>query len=175
MALTGFLRFLRLSLQQLESSLIQTAGFDRNLCPALAVHGPSLLPQPQHIRDDDSSEPSFLDSIFWMAAPKKRRTIEVNRCRRRNPNKLLKVKMNIEPCLECGNLKQKHVLCGFCYEKVQKETSRIRKQIEIMEGRPHNAPTAETVVLYESEAPRDVDKEKRIVERSRKRPSWFNL
>lgn len=51
----------------------------------------------------------------------------------------------------------------------------IRKQIDIMEGRPHNAPTVETVVLYENEAPRDVDKEKRIVERSRKRPSWFNL
>ncbi|XP_026780475.2 39S ribosomal protein L32, mitochondrial [Pangasianodon hypophthalmus] len=175
MSLTGFLRFLRHSLQQLESSLIQTAGFDRNLGPALAVHGPSLLPQPQHIRDDDSSEPSFLDSIFWMAAPKKRRTIEVNRCRRRNPNKLIKVKTNIEPCPECGNLKQKHVLCGFCYEKVQKETSRIRKQIEIMEGRPHNAPTVDTVVLYDNEAPRDVDKEKRIVERSRKRPSWFSL
>ncbi|GAA6103539.1 39S ribosomal protein L32, mitochondrial [Tachysurus ichikawai] len=174
MSLTGFLRFLRHSLQYLESSLIQTAGFDRNLGPALALHGPSLLPQPQHIRDDDSPDPSFLDSIFWMAAPKKRRTIEVNRCRRRNPNKLIEVKANIEPCPECGNLKQKHVLCGFCYEKVQKETSRIRKQIEIMEGRPHNVPTVETVVLYDNEAPRDVDKEKRIVERSRKRPSWFH-
>ncbi|NP_001187775.1 39S ribosomal protein L32, mitochondrial [Ictalurus punctatus] len=175
MSLTVFLRFLRHSLQQLESSLIQTAGLDRNLGPALAVHGPSLLPQPQHIRDDESSEPSFLDSIFWMAAPKKRRTIEVNRCRRRNPNKLIKVKTNIEPCPECGNLKQKHVLCGFCYEKVRKETAMIRKQIEIKEGRPHNAPTVETVVLYENEAPRDVDKEKRIVERSRNRPFWFKL
>lgn len=83
--------------------------------------------------------------------------------------------MNIEPCPECGNLKQKHVLCGFCYEKVRKETVLIRKQIEITEGRPHNAPIVETVVLYENEVPRDVDKEKRIVERSRKRPSWFNL
>lgn len=51
----------------------------------------------------------------------------------------------------------------------------IRKQIEIKEGRPHNAPTVETVVLYENEAPRDVDKEKRIVERSRNRPFWFKL
>lgn len=31
MSLTGFLRFLRYSLQQLESRLIQTAGLDRNL------------------------------------------------------------------------------------------------------------------------------------------------
>lgn len=65
------------------------------LGPALAVHGPSLLPQPQLIRDDDSPVPSFLDSIFWMAAPKKRRTIEVNRCRRRNPNKLIEVKVSL--------------------------------------------------------------------------------
>ncbi|KAI5092329.1 39S ribosomal protein L32, mitochondrial [Silurus meridionalis] len=159
MSLIGFFRFLRCSLQQLESKLIQTAGFNDKLGPALAVNGPSLLPHPQQIRDGESSEPSFLDSIFWMAAPKKRRTIETN----------------IEPCPECGNLKQKNILCGFCYEKVQKETAMIRKQIELMEGRPHNAPTMETVVLYENEVPREVDKEKRIVERSRKRPSWFNL
>ncbi|XP_036414557.1 39S ribosomal protein L32, mitochondrial [Colossoma macropomum] len=172
MSLSGFIRFLRHSLQRLESSF---AGFDRSLGPALAVHGPSLLPQPQHIGDDENSVPSFLDSIFWMAVPKKRRTIEVNHCRRRNSNKLIEVKTNIEPCPECGNLKQKHVLCGFCYEKVRKETAVIRKQIQTMEGRPLNAPSVETVVLYENEAPGDADKNKRIVERSRKRPSWFNL
>lgn len=51
----------------------------------------------------------------------------------------------------------------------------IRKQIEIKEGRPHNAPLVETVVLYENESPSDADRDKRIIERSRKRPSWFNL
>ncbi|XP_066497971.1 39S ribosomal protein L32, mitochondrial [Hoplias malabaricus] len=175
MSLSGFIRFLRYSLHRLEYSFAEAAGFNQGLGPALAVNGPSYLPQPQHIRDDHSSEPSFLDSIFWMAAPKKRRTIEVNRCRRRNPNKLIKVQTNIEPCHECGNLKQKHALCGFCYEKVRKETALIRKQIQIMEGRPLNAPSVETVILYENEVPSDGDKAKRIVERSRKRPSWFNL
>ncbi|KAL7840300.1 hypothetical protein AOLI_G00256230 [Acnodon oligacanthus] len=163
MSLSGFIRFLRHSLRRLESSCVDAAGLGRSLGPALAVHGPSLLPQPQHI-GDHNSVPSFLDSIFWMAAPKKRRTIEVNRCRRRNPNKLIEVKTNIEPCPECGNLKQKHALCGFCYEKVQKETALIRKQIQTMEGRPLNAPSVETVVLYENEAPADADKNKRIVE-----------
>ncbi|XP_072515221.1 large ribosomal subunit protein bL32m [Salminus brasiliensis] len=175
MSLSGFIRFLRHSLQRLENSFAGAAGLDRSLGPALAVHGPSLLPQPQHIRDDNSSEPSFLDSIFWMAVPKKRRTIEVNRCRRRNPNKLIKVKTNIEPCLQCGNLKQKHVLCGFCYDKVQRETSLIRKQIQNMEGGPLNAPALESVVLYENETLGDAEKDKRIVERNRKRPSWFIL
>ncbi|XP_058603346.1 large ribosomal subunit protein bL32m-like [Onychostoma macrolepis] len=110
-----------------------------------------------------------------MAAPKKRRTIEINRCRRRHPNKLIKVKYNIEPCLECGNMKLKHTLCGFCYEKVRKETAMIRKQISIMEGRPLNTPAVESVVLYENETPSEADKDKRIVERHRKRPYWFNM
>lgn len=81
---------------------------------------------------------------------------------------------NIEPCPECGHLKQKHILCGFCYAKVCKETSMIRHQIQAMEGGPLKAPTVETVVLYEGEIPKEQDKDKRIVERPRKRPAWFN-
>ncbi len=82
---------------------------------------------------------------------------------------------NIEPCPECGHLKQKHILCGFCYSKVCKETSRIRQQINAMEGGPLRAPTVETVVLYEGETASQQDKDKRIVERARKRPAWFSL
>ena len=80
---------------------------------------------------------------------------------------------NIEPCPECGHLKQKHVLCGFCYTKVSRETSLIRQQIKAMEGGPLRAPATETVVLYEGETPSQQDKDKRIVERGRKRPAWF--
>ncbi|XP_016121865.1 39S ribosomal protein L32, mitochondrial-like, partial [Sinocyclocheilus grahami] len=154
--------------------LVQAAGFD-SFCPALAVSGPQILPQSHHSNNEENSELSFLDSIFWMAAPKKRRTIEVNRCRRRNPNKLIKVKHNIEPCPECGNMKLKHTLCGFCFEKVRKETAMIRKQISIMDGGPLNAPAVESVVLYENENPSEADKDKRIIERNRKRPYWFNM
>ncbi|CAM4704072.1 unnamed protein product [Leuciscus chuanchicus] len=161
MSLTGLLQFVGRSLQRLELSLSQAAGFDR-FGPALAVNGPGILPQSHHSSDDENAQPSFLDSIFWMAAPKKRRTIEVNRCRRRDPNKLIKVKYNIEPCSECGNMKLKHTLCGFCYEKVRKETAIIRKQISIMEGGPLNTPAVESVVLYENETPSDADKDKRI-------------
>lgn len=82
---------------------------------------------------------------------------------------------NIEPCLECGHLKQKHILCGFCYAKVCKETSAIRRQIQGMEGGPLRAPTMETVILYEGETPSQKDKDKRIVERPRKRPAWFSF
>ncbi|XP_052003435.1 39S ribosomal protein L32, mitochondrial-like [Xyrauchen texanus] len=174
MSLSGLLQFFRHSLQRLELSLAQATGFDRSLGPALAVNGPSILPQA-HNSYEDNSDPSFMDSIFWMAAPKKRRTIEVNRCRRRNPNKLIEVKNNIEPCSECGNMKLKHVLCGFCYEKVRRETTMIRKQISIMEGGPLKTPAVESVVLYENETPSDADKGKRIIERRRKRPYWFNM
>ncbi|KAJ7322701.1 hypothetical protein JRQ81_018988 [Phrynocephalus forsythii] len=126
-------------------------------------------------KPESNETPSFLDSIFWMAVPKSRRTIEVNRCRRRNPSKLEKLKGNIDVCPQCGNLKQKHVLCGYCYEKVKQETAIIRKQMWIMERGPHRSPTVESVVLYKGEKPRPEDEGKRIVEINRKRPSWFTL
>ncbi|KAE8597068.1 hypothetical protein XENTR_v10016339 [Xenopus tropicalis] len=141
--------------------------------PALAVQGPISCPFPDVHSDDKDSAPGFMDSIFWMAAPKNRRTIEVNRCRRRNPNKLIEEKTNVDVCPECGHLKLKHVLCGYCYEKVQQETHLIRKEIKAKEGGPFRAPTKETVVLYDGEKARSEDEEKRVIERSRKRPLWF--
>ncbi|NXI72928.1 RM32 protein, partial [Anseranas semipalmata] len=141
--------------------------------PALAVQAPACLPEPAEDTGESNEVPSLFDSILWMAAPKKRRTIEVNRCRRRNPHKLIKVKRNIDVCPECGNLKQKHVLCGYCYAKVKAETQLIRKEMGKMEGGPFNAPTIETVVLYDGEKPTEKDEGKRIIERARKRPPWF--
>ncbi|XP_070822750.1 large ribosomal subunit protein bL32m [Chaetodon trifascialis] len=179
MSLAAVVHRLRCSLLHIESRLLQAAGLDRQLAPALAVNGPSLLPQfdkRDELEEQQSPEhpPGLLDSILWMAAPKKRRTIEVNRTRRRADSKLLKVQTNIEPCPECGHLKQKHVLCGFCYAKVCRETSRIRQQMNAMEGGPLRAPAVETVVLYEGETPSQQDKDKRIVERAKKRPAWFS-
>ncbi|XP_071326850.1 large ribosomal subunit protein bL32m [Trachinotus anak] len=183
MNLAALVHSLRCSLLHIERRLLQAAGLDRHLAPALAVSGPSLPPQlqpqvdeEQELEEQQSPEqtPGPLDSILWMAVPKKRRTIEVNRTRRRADSKLLKVKTNIEPCPECGHLKQKHILCGFCYAKVCRETSLIRQQIQAMEGGPLKAPTVETVVLYEGETPSQQDKDKRIVERPRKRPAWFS-
>ncbi|XP_024588715.1 39S ribosomal protein L32, mitochondrial [Neophocaena asiaeorientalis asiaeorientalis] len=141
--------------------------------PALAVQGPAMFTEPANGTNGSKEISSFLENIFWMAAPKNRRSIEVNRCRRRNPHKLIKVKNNIDVCPECGHLKQKHVLCGYCYEKVCKETAEIRRQIGKQEGGPFKAPTVETMVLYLGETPSEQDQGKRIIERERKRPSWF--
>ncbi|XP_039910484.1 large ribosomal subunit protein bL32m [Hirundo rustica] len=142
--------------------------------PALAVQGPALVPQGINDAGESSAEaPSLLESVVWMAAPKHRRTIEVNRCRRRHPTKLIEIKRNIDVCPECGNLKQKHVLCGYCYAKVKEETRLIRMEMHKKEGGPFNAPAVETVVLYEGEKPTEKDEGKRIIERARKRPSWF--
>ncbi|KAL8165663.1 UNVERIFIED_CONTAM: 54S ribosomal protein L32, mitochondrial [Gekko kuhli] len=143
--------------------------------PALAVQGPASLLEPMGEKAESDETPSFLDNVFWMAAPKSRRTIEVNRCRRRNPRNLLKAKRNIDLCPQCGHVKQKHILCGYCYAKVRMETTAIKAQIKVQEGGPHRAPTVETVVLYEGEKPREQDEGKRIIERARKRPSWFTL
>ncbi|XP_019748635.1 large ribosomal subunit protein bL32m [Hippocampus comes] len=177
MNLAALLNSLRCSLLHIESRLLWAAGIESQLVPALAVNGSSPLPfiDEQQQKDGQWLErpPGVLDSILWMAAPKKRRTIEVNRTRRRAEPKLVKVKLNIEPCPECGHLKQKHILCGFCYAKVCKETARIRNQIQAMEGGPLGAPSVETVVVYADEKPSEADQGKRIVEMPRKRPSWF--
>ncbi|KAM4687600.1 large ribosomal subunit protein bL32m [Discoglossus pictus] len=158
-----------------EQSVRRALGLEPlSQAPALAVQAPSPSCPQQLDSEDTDSAPSFLDSIFWMAAPKTRRTIEVNRCRRRHPDRLIKVKNNIDVCPGCGHLKLKHVLCSFCYEKVRHETQLIRKEIGAMEGGPFRAPSVETVVLYEGEKPRPEDENKRIIERSRNRPSWFS-
>ncbi|CAI9160558.1 unnamed protein product [Rangifer tarandus platyrhynchus] len=161
--------------KQLQRKLLQSRpGFPSPPWgPALAVQGPAIFSEPANDTSGSTETCSLLDSIFWMAAPKNRRSIEVNRCRRRNPHKLIKVKNNIDFCPECGHLKQKHVLCGYCYEKVCKETAEIRRQIGKQEGGPFKAPTVETVVLYSGETPSEQDQGKRIIERERKRPSWF--
>ncbi|NXU33545.1 RM32 protein, partial [Drymodes brunneopygia] len=142
--------------------------------PAVAVQGPALVPGRINDASEGSTEaPGLLGSVVWMAVPKHRRTIEVNRCRRRHPSKLIEIKRNIDVCPECGNLKQKHVLCGYCYAKVKEETRLIRMEIHKKEGGPFNAPTVETVVLYEGEKPTEKDEGKQVIERAKKRPSWF--
>uniref|UniRef100_A0A8D1ZET3 Uncharacterized protein n=1 Tax=Sus scrofa TaxID=9823 RepID=A0A8D1ZET3_PIG len=59
---------------------------------ALAVQGPAICTEPAKDTNGNEEISSLLDSIFWMAAPQNRCSIEVNRCRRRNPQKLIKVK-----------------------------------------------------------------------------------
>ncbi|XP_034031190.1 39S ribosomal protein L32, mitochondrial [Thalassophryne amazonica] len=161
-----------------QRRILQAAALEPHPVPSLAVNGPGLQPQihPQHQEEQESPEhpPGILDGFMWMAAPKSRRSIEVNRTRRRSESKLIKVKTNIEVCPQCGHLKQKHILCSFCYEKVRIETGLIRKKIAEMEGGPLRAPTVETVIMYEGETPSEKDKDKRIVERPRKRPIWFH-
>lgn len=76
-----------------------TASFLCVVAPALAVNGPSLLPQlnrEDELEEQQSPEqpPGVLNGILCMAVPKKRRTIEVNRTRRRADEKLLKVKVH---------------------------------------------------------------------------------
>ena len=101
--------------KQLQQKLLQSRpGFPSPPWgPELAVQGPAIFSEPTNDTSGSTETSSLLDSIFWMAAPKNRRSIEVNRCRRRNPHKLIKVKNNIDFCPECGHLKQKHVLCGY--------------------------------------------------------------
>ncbi|XP_078544320.1 large ribosomal subunit protein bL32m [Lissotriton helveticus] len=158
-----------------ELRILQVLGLHRPPAPALVLQPPQCIPWEEGSVAKTEEDPSFLDSIFWMAAPKSRRTIEVNRTRRRAPQKLVKLKTNIDVCPECGHLKQKHILCGFCYEKVLKETTKIKEEIRLKEGGHFNVATVETAILYEGEKPTERDEGKRIIERNRKRPAWFPL
>uniref|UniRef100_A0ACB8FUB3 Uncharacterized protein n=1 Tax=Sphaerodactylus townsendi TaxID=933632 RepID=A0ACB8FUB3_9SAUR len=153
-----------------SSPLVKIRGFLRSWlgflgsqspawAPALAVQGPASLLDPMGEKSESNETPSFLDNVFWMAVPKSRRTIE----------------RNIDLCPQCGSVKQKHVLCSRCYEKVKLETHAIRFEMRAQEGGPHRAPYTESVVLYEGEKPTEQDEGKRIIERNRKRPSWFTL
>ncbi|XP_041039213.1 39S ribosomal protein L32, mitochondrial isoform X1 [Carcharodon carcharias] len=173
----AMLQRLFLSWSALERALLQGFGLQQRLAPALVMQAPVDFSQTEAEPCDNEhrDSPSFLESIFWMAAPKKRRTIEVNRCRRRDVRKLEKVKNNIEVCQECGHLKLKHVLCTFCYQKVAHETALVRAQIRVQEGRSLNTPPVETVVVYKGEKVTEADEGKRIIERNRKRPSWFTV
>uniref|UniRef100_A0AAA9S0E7 Mitochondrial ribosomal protein L32 n=1 Tax=Bos taurus TaxID=9913 RepID=A0AAA9S0E7_BOVIN len=93
--------------KQLQGKLLQSRpGFSSPPWgPALAVQGPAIFSEPTNDTSGSTETSSLLDSIFWMAAPKNRRSIEVNRCRRRNPHKLIKVKGfpgSLERlCLQC--------------------------------------------------------------------------
>ena len=115
-----------------------------------------------------------MDSIFWMVAPQNRHSFEVNWYRRRNPQKLIQVRNNMDVCPECGHLKRKHDICGCCCETVCRETADIRRQRGKQVGGPFKAPMVESMVLYMGETPSEQDQGKRIIERDRKRPSWFN-
>ncbi|XP_069469404.1 large ribosomal subunit protein bL32m [Ambystoma mexicanum] len=169
------LQLMRRGALEAELRILHGLGLYRPSEPAVALQVAIVKPWPEGVVPEPDDTPSFLDSILWMAAPKSRRTIEVNRCRRRNPNKLIKLKTNIDVCPECGHLKQKHVLCGFCYEKVHKETFKIREEIRLKEGGHFNVAIVETSVLYEGEKPTEKDEGNRIIERNRKRPSWFTI
>lgn len=94
--------------------------FFNGAAPALAVNAPSLLPQLQPQVDEDreleeqqspEQPPGLLDSILWMAAPKKRRTIEVNRTRRRSESKLLKVKVRWTEPSSASTRTQQWLMC----------------------------------------------------------------
>lgn len=61
----------------------------------MAVSGPGLLSEPRNEEELEEHPSGFLDGILWMAVPKKRRTIEVNRTRRRAKEKLIKILVHL--------------------------------------------------------------------------------
>jgi len=128
-------------------------------------------------------------SGFLWAAPKKRTSI-MKRIRRKfghtdwmSTSKILKPKTNLRICDTCGHHHEAFHLCGFCYERIKKETELIRKEAEVQFG--HGPEDKGIVVLYECDktAPTTgittTDPGKRnmksiIVEIPKLKPAWFS-
>lgn len=78
-----------------SSSLVDTCVVSP--VPALAWNGIRVQQDDEYL-DEEQQGPEqppggLLDGIMWMAVPKKRRSIEINRTRRRAVEKLIKVKV----------------------------------------------------------------------------------
>ncbi|CRK89973.1 CLUMA_CG003701, isoform A [Clunio marinus] len=141
----------------------------------LIVHSPSettTTPQPFSIKD-------FIGDGFLWAVPKHRRSIEV-RMKRKYGSPQYKMKTlyenkKLQICDTCGNYYESGILCGFCYDKVRKETTLIKEKIM---KKLHLKPIdSDVVVLYEGEKGEHADEfweGKRIVEMEKPRPQWFS-
>ena len=66
------------------------------------------------------------DGYLLMAVPKKRTTVHKRKLR--NRHKQLKNRTDIEICAVCGNYKVEGQLCGYCVERIKKETKEFRKE-----------------------------------------------
>ncbi|XP_036115488.1 39S ribosomal protein L32, mitochondrial-like [Molossus molossus] len=109
------------------------------MAAGLRKHQPSVGtsirgPRSGYITESTNTNASTEISSLLDEVPKHRHSTGVNQWKRRNPQKLIQRKNNIDACPECGHVKQKHVLCGYCYENVCKETAESRRQIGKREG-----------------------------------------
>ncbi|XP_071942077.1 large ribosomal subunit protein bL32m-like [Antedon mediterranea] len=169
-------RLISLYLRKLQCSI---RNFDRWLqsigsgqpplggIPALA--GVSNLPLKTQPLPDYSS---IFDGIFW-AVPKRRRSIQRNRTRRRAIEKKIVPVTDIIPCSECGHPKRKEYLCSHCLIRIREETSEIQKQMFKDLEESGDLPDKKIVVLYEGEEEKDKGDGVQVVEVKKARPSWF--
>lgn len=72
------------------------------------------------------------DVIVWMAAPKKRTSRKTKWLR--HQRKFIKVREDIDTCSVCGNAKLMNHLCGSCFERVERETEQVLKEMQSRPG-----------------------------------------
>ncbi|XP_072020818.1 large ribosomal subunit protein bL32m-like [Amphiura filiformis] len=141
------------------------------LGPALAVAG-----QPA-FNNQISSEPcdniGLWDGFLW-AVPKKRRSKERNRTRRRAVEKKISRVIYMTTCDTCGHQKKLIFFCGNCLTRIREETKLVQEQImSQLDETKDGIANAETAVLYEGEQPAQEEEGRDIIEIKKKRPSWF--
>ncbi|XP_033116952.1 39S ribosomal protein L32, mitochondrial-like [Anneissia japonica] len=163
-------------LRKLQSSI---QNFDRWLQYVVSGYPPfggvpALTTVSNYPSQPLTTEGSIFDGIFW-AVPKKRRSIQRNRTRRRAIEKRVVAVTDIIPCSECGHPKRKEYLCSHCLIRIREETSEIQKQMFKESEESGDLPDKKIVVLYEGEGEEETDKGEavRVVEMKKRRPSWF--
>ncbi|XP_022088465.1 39S ribosomal protein L32, mitochondrial-like [Acanthaster planci] len=171
--LSRILQKFHLSFRELELRFWERFGGNPPLGPALAIQGPALI--QDRAADSGGDLASIFDGLLW-AVPKHRRSIQRNRTRRRDTQKLIKhiPQERFTTCEVCGHTRMIGFLCGHCLIRIRQETREIRDRLMGQLDETQMLPEKESVVVYEGETARPEDKEKLIVEMKKKRPPWFS-
>ena len=77
------------------------------------------------------------DLVVWMAAPKKRTSRKKKWLR--HQRKFIKNREDIQTCSVCGNAKLMNHLCGTCFDRVQRETEAVLKDLQTDPGFWHSS------------------------------------
>ncbi|CAH8622087.1 unnamed protein product [Dicrocoelium dendriticum] len=155
--LIGSVRFLLHVLRSMRSP--------NDLSPALYIGSGQFTP----VFNNPSST---LLTGWYLACPKKRRTLEKRRIRKFLSFTMDKYRprTDLVSCTACGHLNPMGFLCVNCYDKVREETNRLRALISNQLPSDH-----EIRFVYEDDPSQTVSSNDEIIKVPHSRPSWFPI
>ena len=91
-----------------------------------------VVTNQNHIHGDQDDGLGDAAAVVWMAAPKKRTSRRTKWLR--HQRKFIKNREDIEMCDVCGNAKLMNHLCGTCFDRIQKESQAVLKELKSQPG-----------------------------------------